>query len=139
MNQYERHKPKKTFYNGRWYKSNMEAKVAESLDRHNAPWEYEPCCFLDSRFKYGQYTPDFRIFNSSGEAFCYIEVCGEYDNYHRQRCHTLAAIIEEGRLPGVVVVVSNTLFGAVVSKGGTISTHEIKDPRLSFLSEVMHA
>lgn len=116
----------------------MEAKVAESLDAHGVPWEYEPCCFRDSRFSYGQYTPDFRIPESEKQTPVFIEVCGEYDDFHKGKCETLARIIHEQGMPMNITVVSNTFFGNVAAPFGNIAYYENTDERTKFLNEVTY-
>lgn len=117
----------------------MEAKVAELLDKHGIPWEYEPCCFRDSRFQYGQYTPDFRIPKLKPFSQVFIEVCGEYDDFHRNKCETLAHIIYEQGMGDGVTIVSNTFFGNVAAPFGDIAYFENRDERTRFLSEVTYA
>lgn len=69
---------KRTKYGDQWFKSNLEAKTAESFDRLGIRWEYESRCFRDPNFAGGQYTPDFYL----PDNFTYIEVVGRPDGRH---------------------------------------------------------
>lgn len=75
---YGTYQAKRTFYNGVWFKSNLEARVAEALDDLGVRWEYETRCFRDRRYEGGQYTPDFWL----PECFAYLEVAGVIDERH---------------------------------------------------------
>lgn len=77
-NAYSRYPAKKTEYRGVWFRSNLEAKVAERLDGLGIAWEYETRCFRDKRFSGGQYTPDFWL----PECYTYLEVAGVIDERH---------------------------------------------------------
>lgn len=70
---------KRTNYKGMWFKSNLEAKTAEALDRLGIRWEYESRCFRDHRYSGGQYTPDFYL----PDVYTYIEAVGKLDQRHR--------------------------------------------------------
>ena len=76
---YEIHPAKRTNYNGRWFKSNLEARTAEALDNLGIRWEYESHCFRHREYQGGQYTPDFYLPTEN----TYIEVCGRIDARHR--------------------------------------------------------
>lgn len=80
---------KKTYYNGTWYDSNAEAKVAEALDDIGLVYEYHRQCFRDKRFPWGQYTPDFHLPNTD----TYIEVAGVFDQRHRGNLTTFCEIV----------------------------------------------
>lgn len=69
---------KRCLYNGTWFKSNLEGKVAEALDRLGAEWQYEPVVVRGTAFAGGQYTPDFFLPASN----CYLEVAGRWDERH---------------------------------------------------------
>lgn len=77
---YEKIPSVKTKYNGTWYKSRLEAKVAEAMDDLGIEWEYEKYKFVDKRYQGGQYTPDFKI----PRDHIYIEVVGKIDIRHRR-------------------------------------------------------
>lgn len=108
---------KRCLYNGTWFKSNLEGKVAEALDRLGAEWQYEPVVVRGRDFIGGQYTPDFFLPASS----CYLEVagrwderhdanaraffreagCAEWDEFHRKGRPTFAAVDGRGFLCGI--------------------------------------
>lgn len=90
INNYAVHPARKTKYNGRWFYSNLEAKVAEAMDRLGIVWEYTPVTFRGSQYQGGQYTPDFRLPNEN----IYIETVGVIDVRHRS--NALAFIQSEG-------------------------------------------
>lgn len=69
---------KRCFYNGRWYKSNVEGKTAEALDKLGIPFEYEHDVFRGAQYSWNQYTPDFWL----PETDQYIEVTGQFDHRH---------------------------------------------------------
>lgn len=69
---------KRTKYRGIWFKSSLEARVAEALDELGVAWEYESRGFRGSRYRGGQYTPDFYL----PELSVYIEVVGRIDDRH---------------------------------------------------------
>lgn len=77
-NQYAKYKPKRTLYRGTWFKSNLEARVAESLDALEIEWEYETVCLRGAKYPYGQYTPDFWL----PELHAHVEVTGRIDEKH---------------------------------------------------------
>lgn len=78
---------KRTKYGRQWFKSNLEAMTAESLDVLGIRWEYETRCFRDRRYAGGQYTPDFYLPDHN----IYVEVVGRPDDRHvnnaRVFCH----------------------------------------------------
>jgi len=78
MSIYDTYKPKKANYNGKWFKSNLEARTAEALDILGVAWEYEKRVFRDRRYGGGQYTPDFYL----PDLYTYIEVVGKIDEPH---------------------------------------------------------
>lgn len=86
---YETYQAKRTFYRGTWYDSNLEARVAESLDALGVAHEYHRQCFRDARFPWGQYTPDFHLPNEGA----YVEVAGVFDERHQRNVATLCDIM----------------------------------------------
>ena len=70
---------KRTKYNNRWFKSNLEAKTAQALDSLNIRWEYESRCFRSPLYSGGQYTPDFWLPDNR----MYLEVVGRLDERHK--------------------------------------------------------
>ena len=99
MAKYSDYKAKKTFYRGKWYDSNFEAKVAESLDDHGVAYEYQRQCFRDKSFPWGQFTPDFHIPDArnslgidTGMDF-YVEVAGVFDGVHKAKVDTLSRML----------------------------------------------
>lgn len=108
---YGNYRAKKTLYNGTWYDSNLEARVAEALDALGFTWEYHRQCFRDRRFPYGQYTPDFHLPNSD----TYIEVCGVYDERHEANVRVLCEIL------GVAAPNDTRMLVVCGREGGTTS------------------
>lgn len=97
---YEQFKAKKTFYNGVWFDSNLEARAAEAFDALGIRWEFHTICFRDRRFPYGQYTPDFKL--SDGR---YVEVAGVFDDRHAQNTVVLTDLLgSTGEKPLLIVV-----------------------------------
>lgn len=108
---------KRCLYRGTWFKSNLEGKVAESLDRLGIRWQYEPVVVRGPQFVGGQYTPDFYL----PEMICYVEVagvwddrharnagaffqeahCAEWDDFDRRSFPTLAAVDGQGFVHGI--------------------------------------
>ena len=98
---YEKYEAKRTYYHGTWFRSNLEARVAQALTALGIAWEYERQCFRDERFPHEQYTPDFHLPNSDA----YVEVCGEFDARHRANASVLCELLGSTRdSPRVVVV-----------------------------------
>ena len=81
----KRIKAKKTLYKGIWFKSNLEARVAEAFDKLQVEWSYEHMCFKDFRFHGGQYTPDFYLAKQD----LYVEVAGVWDERHVDNARVL--------------------------------------------------
>lgn len=99
--EYSKYRAKATNYHGVWFKSNLEAKVAQALDALGIAWEYERRCFRDERFPYDQFTPDFHL-PSNGT---YVEACGVFDARHSSNVRVLCEIVGSTRdAPRVVVV-----------------------------------
>lgn len=69
---------KKTFYDGKWFRSSLEARVARALNTLAIPYEYEKQKFEDGCFEHDCYTPDFYL----PEQRVYIEAAGNWDNRH---------------------------------------------------------
>ena len=76
---------KKCLYDGFWFKSNLEGKVAESLDKLGISWNYEPMVARGRQYVGGQYTPDFHLVESD----VYIEVAGDWDSRHEHNSREL--------------------------------------------------
>lgn len=91
MQKYGKIKAKRTYYKGILFKSNLEAKVAESFDVLHIPWKYEETCFRGSSYVGGQYTPDFFLPNLG----LYVEVAGVWDLRHE--INALTFIRENGK------------------------------------------
>jgi hypothetical protein len=114
---YGKYQAKATNYHGTWFRSNLEARVAQAFDRLQIAWEYERQCFRDERFPYDQFTPDFHLPAND----IYVEVCSELDERHRANVRVLCEIVgsvEEG--PTV----------AVVDGSGTLRDYWVADGRL---------
>ena len=74
-------KAKRTYYDGRWYDSKLEASVAKALDAAGMPYEVKPTTFMGSGYSGGQYTPDFFLKACGG---IFLEVCGVFDERHQR-------------------------------------------------------
>lgn len=109
---YNRYQAKKAYYNGTWYDSNTEAKVAESFDGLGIVWEYHRHVFRDSRLRYKQYTPDFHLPNTEQ----WIEVCGVFDERHENNVGVLCDILNAKPGDGKVLVIGGEL-GFTMSYG----------------------
>jgi hypothetical protein len=112
---YEQFQAKRTFYHGTWFKSNLEARVAQAFTTLGMPYEYERQCFRDERFPYEQFTPDFHLPNTDA----YVEVCGSFDQRHRSNVHVLCEIVGSTRDDPSVLVINSRgdVFGYYVESG----------------------
>lgn len=93
---------KRCLYKGIWFKSNLEGKVAEALDRLDVAWQYEPVVVRGPRFAGGQYTPDFYLPMQNA----YIEAAGRWDGRHASN------VAEFARQMGCAPLVSRDGRGA---------------------------
>lgn len=116
---YGRFDAKATNYKGVWFKSNLEARVAQAFNTLGIAWEYERQCFRDERFPYDQYTPDFHLPNTDA----YVEVCGVMDERHTRNATVLCEIIGSTR--------SNPRF-MVIDKDGCTRGYFVENGKLSF-------
>lgn len=114
---YERYSAKRTYYHGTWFRSNLEARVAQALTALGIAWEYERQCFRDERFPHDQYTPDFHLPNSGA----YVEVCPALDERHRANVSVLCELLGSTRDEPRVVVVDGS---------GDITGHWVAGGRL---------
>lgn len=99
---YEQYKPKRTLYEGTWFDSNLEARVAEALDRLGIGWWSKDVCLRGGRFPYGQYTPDFRL--STG---LLLEVAGVFDARHQGNALVACDLLGSTREHPTLVMVDN--------------------------------
>lgn len=113
---YEDYKSKRTHYKGVWFKSNLEARVAQAFNTLGIAWEYERQCFRDERFPYDQYTPDFHLPNSDR----YVEVCVALDEKHKEKLSVLCDILG---------ATEDTIRIMVIDGDGTCSSCYMNDGR----------
>lgn len=110
---------KRTKYRGIWFKSSLEARVAEALDELGVAWEYESRGFRDKAYSGGQYTPDFYL----PDLHVYIEVVGRIDERHLRNAQVFcrsqnAANLELWPEDGFPRITENTPAFVFVTSGG---------------------
>ena len=99
--EYGEFKAKKTFYNGVWFDSALESRVAEALDDLRIKWDFHKYAFRDKHFPYGQYTPDFVL--GDGRV---VEVAGIFDDRHSRNTHILAHLMKSKSHKPMVLVIN---------------------------------
>ena len=111
---------KRCLYNGIWFKSNLEGKVAESFDNLGIEWQYEPVVVRGPQFVGGQYTPDFYL----PELNIYIEAAGVWDEKHESNaaefcfnagCCSWSAWVKKSAPRFLAVNGQGAMFGVTVS------------------------
>lgn len=87
------HHAKKTYYNGKLYKSKLEAETAMALDRLGLAFSYESFAIIGASYRDGrQYTPDFYIHNLDVMLECTGPVDAEHVEMVRAFCNATSYV-----------------------------------------------
>lgn len=118
----DRYQAKKAYYKGIEFKSNLESRVAQAFDILGIKWQYESVVFRGPDFnppRY-QYTPDFYL-PTVGR---YVEVCGVYDERHKNNLYALCKELESTSIRPKVSLIQSEGFiedmYLVFLKGGPV-------------------